>query len=92
MDVLPLTVIGHNLTCDKPDEFMLLYKENADYRNTLHKLCSLQSHNLSYSRDNCYYECKCYNKVPCEIKVLVTEPRDRILCDIIPTGSDKFVN
>ena len=26
-----------------------------------------------------------------EIKVLVTEPRDRILCDIIPTGSDKFV-
>ena len=92
MDVLPLTVIGHNLTCDKRDEFMLLYKDATEYTATLYKLCLLQSQNVTDIRDYCHYECKCYNKVPCEIKVLVTEPKDRMLCDIIPKGSDKFVN
>ena len=92
VDVLPLTVIGHNLTCDKRDKFMLLYKDGADYRTTLHKLCLLLSQNITDNRDHCHYECKCHKITPCEIKVLVTEPRERMLCDIIPTGSDKFVN
>ena len=70
---------------------MLLYKDGADYRNTMHKLCLLQSQNITDNRDHCHYECKCYSKVPCEIKILIIKPKDRILCDIIPTGSDKFV-
>ena len=55
---------------------MLLYKDGADYRNAhAYKLCLLQSQNVTDNRDHCHYECKCYKKVPCEIKVLVTEPR-----------------
>ena len=91
MDVLPLTLIGHNLICDKQDEFMLLYKDATDYRSTVYKLCLLLSQNVTDSRDYCHYECKCYSTVPCEIQILIVQPRERILCDIIPTGSDKFV-
>ena len=88
MDVLPLTVIGHNLTCDQADEFMLLYRV---YGSRIYKLCMLQSQSFDENKDHCQYECKCYNTVPCEIKTLIIKPKDRIVCDIIPTGSDKFV-
>ena len=70
---------------------MLLYKDFTDYRSRVYKLCILQSQSVDKNRDHCDYECKCYNTVPCEIKILIIKPNDRILCDIIPTGSDKFV-
>ena len=91
MNVLSLTVIGHNLTCNKPDEFMLLYKDFTDDKSRVYRLCILQAQSVDKNRDHCYYECKCYNTVVCEIKILIIQQKDRILCDIIPTGSDKFV-
>ena len=68
-----------------------LYKDFTDYGSRVYKLCLLQSQRVDKNRDHCYYVCKCYNAVPCEIKMLIIKPKDRILCDIIPTGSDKFV-
>ena len=91
VDVLLLTLIGHNLLCDRYDEFMLLYKDATNYRSTVYKLCLLHAQNVTDSKDHCQYECKCYSTVPCEINILIVQPRERILYDIIPTGSDTFV-
>ena len=89
--VLPLTLIGHNSTCDKSDEFMLLYSDATDYRRRTYKLCALQSQSENDSMDHCYYKCICRNVIPCEIKIVIMQPKDRDLCDIIPTGSEKFI-
>ena len=91
VDVLPLTLIGHNLACNKSDEFMLLFKDGTDYRSRTYRLCALQLQSLLDNRDQCYYKCKCYNIIPCEIKIVIIQSKDRMLCDIIPTGSEKFV-
>ena len=44
------------------------------------------------NRDHCDYECKYFNVETCEIRISVVQPAARVLCDIITTGSDKYID
>ena len=85
VDPLPLTLIGYNLTCSKPNDLTLAYKDNVASECTRVTECGLVSEAVVDNRDNCHFECRCFDFEPCEIYISVTQHQGRVLCDIVRT-------
>ena len=91
VDVLPLTLIGRKLMCNISDDILLISKESVKYRSNPVKSCSLYFNTVIENKEHCQYECRCFFTDPCEIYIFVIQPTDKILCDVIITGSTDYV-
>ena len=87
-NLLPITVIGSELTCAGDGEMLVTTEIEALPCQHNHH-CDFIEETLVSGMSHCTYECRCDNKIPCLILMYARYRSTKSLCDVFRT--DTFI-